>query len=164
MWCGDVMRKEWVWLISGGKFTLLVCLLLAGPSGCGKSLVVHETVKKLRANLLVHKKLTGSNSDLDSIGESWGQIWNDSLLSATLSPTVLLIPRIDEFFQINDQNKGNNPTKKLLNYICTLFDAIPPSNTKLIVVATTSKPFLIPAKLRRAGRLEREVQEELYIY
>lgn len=143
---------------------MLVCLLLAGPSGCGKSLVVHETVKKLRANLLVHKKLTGSNSDLDSIGESWGQIWNDSLLSATLSPTVLLIPRIDEFFQINDQNKGNNPTKKLLNYICTLFDAIPPSNTKLIVVATTSKPFLIPAKLRRAGRLEREVQEELYIY
>jgi hypothetical protein len=139
-------------------------LLIAGPSGCGKGLVVRETVKKLRGNLLVYNKLVGKSSDVGAVGDSWTQIFNDALLSSMVYPTVLLIPKVEECLLIlqgkeqNASNRSKNSANKLLNHVCNLFDAIPP-NAMLTVVATTDQPYLIPAKLRRTGRLEREVCE-----
>lgn len=139
-------------------------ILIIGPSLSGKRSLVVKTATKCQAKLFEINFASMSLHDVSNVCDVCTRAFEDSICTAQLYASVLLLVRLDCLdCSTSSQQKDNakNPTanlnkRKIVNHLCALFDSVS-KNTGFTIVATSNKPHLIPIKLRRAGRLETQV-------
>ena len=143
--------------VDGGHFS--AGLLIAGSPGCGKTLVVRETAKKLRANLLMFSGTSVPVHSTTLFSDKITKVFASAVKSARSYPTVLLLEDLEVLSPAAGKALDSSSSvakAKLVYHLCDLFDGIPPE-VSLTVVVTSNQPHLVPLELRRAGRLQQEV-------
>jgi len=142
--------------------------LLGGASGSGKKLLVREVTRRHCAklfvcNLALEEKTIRQNPEV--IATKLTRIFEDAEQTVSICryPVVILLENLD----VLHVSASGIPTrsvrnkKTLTNHICNCLDrvGISPStgfSLPFVVIATTSKPYLTPEKLRLCHRLYHE--------
>merc|ERR1719230_987788 len=133
-------------------------VLLYGPPGTGKTLLA----KSLAEEMDCHVELCNS-TDLISkyAGESEERIRNVFELCAekarsTGKGVLLFLDEIDAICPIRDD--ATESERRVVATFLTLLDGATDKSARVIVLGATNRPNSIDPALRRAGRLEREVE------
>lgn len=143
-------RYPKVWKHLGEK--PIRCILLSGPPGCGKTLLAQALANagNRKCNII-----QGSETNGWRVGDSEQNLIREY---QKVAPNGILI--MDEIDAIGQKReKMNNETSHMV--IATLLSILDGAKYRdnVIIIATTNKPDLMDAALRRPGRFD----EEMYI-
>jgi SpoVK/Ycf46/Vps4 family AAA+-type ATPase len=143
--------------------------LLAGPSGSGKTLVVNEVCRRHCVSLLVldlSQEEYNLRNDPRKLADLCSRVFRQGIQSSQHMryPTVILLENLDVLHTSDESGKDSVPRlvnnkHRITNHLCDLLDTIEKKKVlPLTVVGTSTRPYLIPPKMRRFGRLQQEVR------
>lgn len=127
-------------------------ILLHGPPGCGKSSIAHQLCTEFGLFLVPI-----TTSDLSSSEPGGSEVKLKSIFreaSSVDSPTVILLDDVDS---ICPKKGGQTHTDRLTTCLTNILDDLH-SESKLTIIATTSRLDDVDQSLCRPGRLDREVK------
>lgn len=128
-------------------------ILLHGPSGSGKSAIIQQLCYEFQLHLMPVTCSDLSSSEPGGSEEKLSTVVREA--AANSQPTVLFLDDIDAICpKIHNATKSH--TQRLTNCLVNLIGDLQ-SETKLTVVAATSRLEEVDPSLRRPGRLDREV-------
>lgn len=132
-------------LIKEYKINPLKGLLLFGPPGCGKTLLIKAAANELNVSFL-----TISAPDLLKRGVEYAvaEIKDIFLRAREQSPTIIFIDEIDTI------GEGSVFGRTVIGQLLNEMDGIKKLE-KVIIVATTNKPWFLDTALLRPGRFDR---------
>lgn len=126
-------------------------VLLHGPPGCGKTSIVQQLCTEFGLFLV---PITTSNLSSSDPGGSEVKLTNFFREADGVgSPTVILLDDVDS---ICPKKGGQTHTDRLITCLTNILDDLH-SDSKLTIIATTSRLDDVDPSLRRPGRLDREV-------
>ncbi|KAL4230306.1 spermatogenesis associated protein 5 [Mactra antiquata] len=131
-------------------------VLLYGPSGCGKSILIQAVISELNINTV---QISGSDIWSKFYGETetkLRQIFEDAKQNA---PSLIVMDKIEILCPRRDTSHSELE-KRVVACLLTLMDGINSSDKDkfVMVLATSNKPDMIDAALRRPGRFDREIE------
>lgn len=137
-----------IWARLGRKHTRAV--LLSGPPGCGKTLLAQAL-----ANQTGRKVCLIQGAEI----KGWRQGASEGNLKAayeSVRPNGILI--IDEIDAIGGKREQmvNETNVSIVSTLCSILDGAGQKD-EVVVIATTNKPHMLDAALRRPGRFDLEI-------
>ncbi|XP_034949756.1 ATPase family protein 2 homolog [Chelonus insularis] len=146
----NIVLGKYKKVLKGFKFSKGI--LIYGPIGVGKSAIANALISEYDVNVFVIKA-----SDIYSkyFGEGDKKLSQLFTEAKSFSPSVILIEDID----ILCTKKSNSENeKRLLATLIQEIDNLQESDINTLLITTSSKPDLVDASLRRAGRIDREFE------
>ncbi|CAD5116179.1 unnamed protein product [Dimorphilus gyrociliatus] len=145
---GKLLEKQHTSILPSG-------ILLHGPSGTGKTLIAKAFLRHLQSKDIY--KVQFSSGDILSKyqGESESKVKAYFNEARTNSPSVILI---DDINVICAKKESENVLKRIVSVLVTEMDSITTTSSPVLVIATSNKTDEIDISLRRAGRLEYEIE------
>ena len=127
-------------------------ILLHGPSGCGKSSIIQQLCHEFQLHLMPVTCSDLSSSEPGGSEEKLATVFREA--ASNTEPTVIFLDDVDSICP-KSQNARTH-TQRLTNCLVKLIEDLQ-SETKLTVIAATSRLDEVDISLRRPGRLDREV-------
>jgi transitional endoplasmic reticulum ATPase len=128
-------------------------ILLYGPPGTGKTLLAKAVANESGANFIsisgpeIFSKWYGQTE------ENLRKIFEEAEKNA---PSIIFIDEIDAIASQREKVTGE-VEKRTVSQLLTLMDGLK-KRGKVIVIAATNRPNAVDPALRRAGRLDREIE------
>ena len=143
----------------GKDFPLPKGILLHGPPGCGKSSIIRKLCDEFELYLLTVTCSDLSSSQPGENEEKLRSIFHETIENARDNQTVLFLDGIDS---ICPKRGGHSHTDRLITCLFGLIDEVhETANLRLMIVAATSRPEDVDPALRKSGRIDREVINQL---
>uniref|UniRef100_A0A673I6S8 Spermatogenesis-associated protein 5-like protein 1 n=1 Tax=Sinocyclocheilus rhinocerous TaxID=307959 RepID=A0A673I6S8_9TELE len=135
-------------------------LLLIGPPGVGKTLLVLCVARDIGATLVTVNgpEVTGSRPGESE--ENLRRVFDQAREAAEEGPCVLLIDEIDSLCPRRTESSGA-PENRLVAQLLTLMDGIG-NHEGFVIIGATNQPDALDPALRRPGRFDREVIQEVF--
>ena len=138
----------------GGARRLMTGLLLFGPPGTGKT-----SLARLLPSLLRCRLVTVQGPELYSkfYGETEAQLRAKFEEAAAAAPCILFIDELDSLAPRRDSGASDQERRVGATLLC-LLDQVAREDSRVVVVAATSRLESLDPGLRRPGRLDMEVE------
>ena len=130
-------------------------VLVTGPHGVGKSRLLREIVRQFNVGVNV-TELTYAIMLSSYIGEAEAELRRVFTSAAARAPSIVIIEDMDLIFK-NRSSDASELQKRIVSCLLTLLDGIEASND-VVLLATSSKPNNLDPALRRAGRIDKEIE------
>lgn len=128
-------------------------VLLIGPSGSGKTSLIYSVASTLNANLFELKGIVSKIGE-DVISERVGHILQMAKISNR--PSIVLIEDVEQFCPKSSNAKRS--ASNLTSYsVLQGIDQLRRTDNRIVVICTTRNVEVVEPKLRRPGRIEREI-------
>lgn len=130
-------------------------ILLFGPPGTGKTLLAKALAAEAEASFF-HVMVSDVTSMWYGQAEKLMQAVFD--LAKEHTPSIIFFDEVDAIASIRD--RSHEATQRMLSVLLENLDGME-SQENVIVVASTNRPQAVDPALRRAGRIDREVEVPL---
>ncbi len=128
-------------------------VLLRGPPGTGKTLIAKAIANEVDANFI---SVSGPEIMSKYYGESEEQLREIFEEAEENSPSIIFFDEIDAIAPKRDEISGE-VERRVVAQLLSLMDGLE-ERGDVIVIAATNRPDAVDTALRRAGRLDREVE------
>jgi len=129
-------------------------ILLHGPSGTGKSLLAESLAPKLQVKV---ERINGHEIYSKFYGETEKNLREKFFVAKSRSPCILLIDELDSVAPRREAG-GSEQERRVIASLLSLLDSLKNEDSKVLVLATTSKLDNVEPSLRRPGRFDLEIE------
>ncbi|CAK1540798.1 unnamed protein product [Leptosia nina] len=129
-------------------------LLLYGHSGIGKTAICKYLIDNLSCN---HVKINGPTIFSKYFGETEASMKKLFAKAVESEPCIVLVDEIETICPRRSSG-STEQERRVTSAFVALLDGLHEQNSKVFMLATTSKPDAIDPMLRRFGRLDKEIE------
>jgi SpoVK/Ycf46/Vps4 family AAA+-type ATPase len=130
-------------------------VLITGPHGVGKSRLLREIIRQLNGSVNI-EELSNEVMLSTYIGDAESELRRVFLSATHRAPSLVIIDDIDLVFK-NRSSDASELQKRVVSCLLTLLDGIE-SSSNVVLLATSSRPNDLDPALRRAGRIDKEIE------